>query len=342
MKLDRLLAITMLMLGRKRIGAKELAERFEVSLRTVYRDMETLSLAGIPIVSYAGEGGGYEIMEGYRLERQFLTMEELQALVVALKGISSTLEDRDISRLLDKVGAMLSSADRERIGGASEEMVIDFNPWGGGAREKDKVATLRQAIRERRVVRFAYTDAGGQRTERSCEPYRLVLKGYVWYMHGFCRTRQDWRLFRLSRARELEAGAETFVRREDPGDEESLAWFGSGMEGGHRVKDIAVLFERQSRTRAEDYFGTLDSVIRMEERPGGALLVESRQPDEPWLVAWLLGFGTGARVLSPPELAEAVRAEAEAVARLYGVAGEREQAAADRQLSAEAGYARRG
>ncbi|QJC50577.1 YafY family transcriptional regulator [Paenibacillus albicereus] len=333
MKLDRLLAITMLMLGRKRVGAKELSERFEVSLRTVYRDMETLSLAGIPIISYAGEGGGYEIMESYRLERQFLTLEELQALVVALKGISSTLDDRDVSRLLDKVGAMLSSADRERIGGAAEEMVIDINPWGGGAQEKAKVASLRQAIRDRRVVRFGYTDAGGQRTERRCEPVRLVLKGYIWYMYGFCRTRQDWRLFRLSRVRGLEAGAEAFERREEPGGTEPLLWSGLGKDETQRLKVITLRFERGTRVWAEDYFGTNDSVLRTEEQPDGALLVETRQPDEPWLVHWLLRFGTGARVLSPPELAAAVRTEAEAVARMY--------ASADRPLSAEAGYARR-
>ncbi|MDG0794454.1 YafY family transcriptional regulator [Cohnella ginsengisoli] len=325
MKLDRLLAITMLMLGRRRIGAKELADRFEVSLRTVYRDMETLCQAGIPIVSYAGEGGGYEIMERYRLERQFLTLEELQAMVIALKGIQPTLEEREIGRLLDKVGAMLSGTEHDRLADASEQMVIDINPWGGGTQDKAKVALLREAVRDRFIVRFVYTDMAGERSERRCEPVRLVLKGLVWYVYGYCLIREDFRLFRLSRVRELTRTDETFERREEP-ESRPLTW--SNMSNGAcaGVKDIVIRFAPVARTRAEDYFGSLDGTHGMEDLPDGSLLVRSAQPDEPWLHLWLLGFGTSAYVVSPPELAAAVRECAAEVLRLYP--------AADTQLSA--------
>ncbi|WP_217593101.1 YafY family protein [Cohnella sp. GbtcB17] len=323
MKLDRLLAITMLMLGKRRIGAKELADRFEVSLRTVYRDMETLCQAGIPIVSYAGEGGGYEIMERYRLERQFLTLEELQAMVIALKGISPTMEEREIGRLLDKVGAMLSGTEHG-LPNASEQMVIDINPWGGGSRDKAKVALLREAIRDRRIVRFAYTGMSGERSERRCEPVRLVLKGLVWYVYGYCLIREDFRLFRLSRVRDLTRTDESFERREEP-EARPLTWSSMPNEACARVTEIVVRFAPIARTRAEDYFGSLDSAQVMEDLPDGSLLVRATQPDEPWLHLWLLGFGTSAYVVSPPELAAAVRERAEEVLRLYP--------AADTQLS---------
>lgn len=319
MKLDRLLAITMLLLGRRRIGAKELAERFEVSLRTVYRDIETLAQSGIPIVSYAGEGGGYEIMESYRLERQFLTLEELQAMVIALKGVREALQEREIGGLLDKVGAMLNGADRHRLADASEQMVIDINPWGGGTQDKNKVALLREAIRERRIVRFSYTDASGERSERRCEPVRLVLKGLVWYLYGYCLLRQDYRLFRLSRIRELERTDDIFARREEP-EARPLTWESMSAGDAGRIVEIVVRFAPVARTRAEDYFGTLDGAQALEELPDGSLLVRSRQPDEPWLRLWLLGFGTSAYVLSPPELAAGVRACAEEVLRLYSSA----------------------
>lgn len=324
MKLDRLLAITMLMLGRRRIGAKELADRFEVSLRTVYRDMETLCQAGIPIVSYAGEGGGYEIMERYRLERQFLTLEELQAMVIALKGIRPTMEEREIGRLLDKVGAMLSGTEQGPAD-ASEQMVIDINPWGGGSRDKAKVALLREAIRDRRIVRFAYTDMSGERSERRCEPIRLVLKGLVWYVYGYCLIREDFRLFRLTRVRDLTRTDESFERREEP-EARPLTWSSMSNETCANVKEIVVRFAPAARTRAEDYFGSIDGMQVMEDLPDGSLLVRAAQPDEPWLHLWLLGFGTSAYVVSPPELAAAVRERAEEVLQLYP--------AADTQLSA--------
>jgi len=318
MKLDRLLAITMLMLGRRRIGAKELADRFEVSLRTVYRDMETLNQAGIPIVSYAGEGGGYEIMEQYRLERQFLTMEELQAMVIALKGIREAMEEREIGRLLDKVGAMLSGAEQNLLTNASEQMVVDINPWGGGTKDKAKVALLREAIRDRRIVRFAYTDTAGERSERRCEPVRLMLKGLIWYVYGYCLKREDFRLFRLSRVRELVRTDEAFGRREEP-EARPLTW--ESMANGDRsnVKEIVLRFAPGARSKAEDCFGAQDGT-RLEERPDGSLLVRTTQPDEPWLHLWLLGFGTNVYVESPPELAAAVRERAAEVLRLYETA----------------------
>lgn len=319
MKLDRLLAITMLMLGRRRIGAKELADRFEVSLRTVYRDMETLNQAGIPIVSYAGEGGGYEIMEQYRLERQFLTMEELQAMVIALKGIRQAMEEREIGRLLDKVGAMLSGAEQNLLTNASEQMVVDINPWGGGTQDKAKVALLREAIRDRRIVRFAYTDMAGERSERLCEPMRLVLKGLVWYVYGYCLKREDFRLFRLSRVRELVRTDDVFERREEP-EVRPLTWESMAIGDRSNFIEIVLRFAPVARTRAEDYFGTQDSTQWMEEQPDGSLLVRSKQPDEPWLHLWLLGFGTSVYVESPPELAAAVRERAAEVLRLYETA----------------------
>lgn len=326
MKLDRLLAITMLMLGRRRIGARELAERFEVSLRTVYRDMETLNQAGIPIVSYAGEGGGYEIMERYRLERQFLTMEELQAMVIALQGIRQAMDEREIGRLLDKVGAMLSGAEQTLLTDAAEQMVVDINPWGGGSQDKAKVALLREAIRERRIVRFGYTDMAGERSERLCEPTRLVLKGLVWYIYGYCLKREDFRLFRLSRIKALARTDDVFARREQP-EMRPLTWESMSNADRGSPMEIVLRFASVARTKAEDYFGSSDSTAGMEELPDGSLRVRTRQPDEPWLHLWLLGFGTSVYVESPPELAAAVRACAEEVMRLY--------ASADNLLSAK-------
>ncbi|CAI6081821.1 helix-turn-helix transcriptional regulator [Cohnella sp. JJ-181] len=318
MKLDRLLAITMLMLGRRRIGAKELADRFEVSLRTVYRDMETLGQAGIPIVSYAGEGGGYEIMERYRLERQFLTLEELQAMVIALKGVREAMEEREIGRLLDKVGAMLSGTEQSSLEDASGQLIIDINPWSGASQDKIKVALLRESIRDRKIVRFSYTDMAGERSERRCEPVRLVLKGLIWYMYGYCLKREDFRLFRLSRVRDLVRTDEAFEPREEP-EARPLTWESMPPAGHGNMKEIVLRFAPVARTRAEDYFGSLDGAL-FEDRPDGTLLVRSRQPDEPWLHWWLLGFGTGVYVESPPELAEAVQACADDVLRMYRTA----------------------
>jgi len=310
MKLDRLLAITMLLLNRKRVSAKELSDRFEVSLRTIYRDVETIQFAGIPVVSYPGATGGYEIMDRYRLDRQFLSLEELNSIVVALKGIRTTMEDREIEPLLDKVGALLGRSGHDRAGGAAERLVIDINPWSSGEADKLKLASLREAIRDQRAVRFSYTSTDGDQSSRSCEPMRLVLKGYVWYVYGYCLLREDFRIFRLSRIRELEATGSSFLRREEPPQGELLRW---GRRTHDNMVDLVLQFRPRVRAKAEDYFEPGE----IEPQPDGTVVVRTTRPDEPWLYGYLLGFGADARVMAPPEVAAKLRAQAEEIVKLY-------------------------
>lgn len=312
MKMDRLLAIVMLLMNRRRVSARELADRFEVSLRTVYRDVETICQSGVPVVSHAGSSGGYEIMERYRLERQFLSMEELQSLFIALRGIGPTLDDGHIGGLLDKVGAMLAKTESDRLAGAGaeEHVVIDLNSWKSDPAEKERLQELRRAIGDCRLVEFTYTNGAGDRMRRTCEPMLVVLKGYVWYLYGYCRMRDDFRIFRLSRIRSLQVLKETFERRASSFDGTNMVW--------NRGADVPVVpmklrFHPRRRAQVEDYYGT----EQVKALPDGSLLVEAAQPDEPWLYGWLLGFGSDARVLEPESIAARVKEEALKIVRQY-------------------------
>nr|WP_255654973.1 YafY family protein [Cohnella sp. REN36] len=317
--MDRLLAITMLLLNRSRVSAKELSERFEVSLRTVYRDLETLGQAGIPIVSYVGVDGGYEIMDRYRLDRQYLTLEEMNAMVVALKGIQSvegTLEDREISLLLDKVGALLAKSERERVEETSRQISLDFNPWrSGGEGDKEKLGVARQAIRDGRVIEFAYTGGDGAQTYRSCEPMRVVLKGFIWYVYGYCLKRQDFRIFRLSRIRELRASEETFERRPDPQEGAEIPFSRSAATSWPNgpMVELLLRFAPAAAARAADAFEERE----MTAEPDGSVTVRAVRPNQRWLIHHLLGFGTDLKVLAPASVASDVRRIAEEIARLY-------------------------
>lgn len=310
MKLDRLLAITMLLLNRKRVSAKEMAERFEVSLRTIYRDVETIQFAGIPVVSYNGASGGYEIMDRYRLERQFLSLEELNAVVVALRGIRSAMKEEEIESLLDKVGALLGKSERERLDVAADQWAIDINPWSSGPADQEKLAGLREAIRDCRVIRFSYISGEGEQTARSCEPMRLVLKGYVWYLYGYCMLRNDFRIFRLSRIRDLEVTDDSFLRKEAPPIERQLSW---DNRTAPRMVNFVLRFSPRSRAKVEDDFEPSE----IEDQPDGSVIVRAIRPQKPWLNHYLLSFGADVKVLEPPETAAAVRAIAEQIVGLY-------------------------
>jgi len=313
MKLDRLLAITMLLLNRKRVGAKELADRFEVSLRTIYRDLETINQAGIPIISYAGAAGGYELMDKYRLDRQMLSLDELQSIIIALRGVKSTMDDREISTLLEKVGALVTRSEQVATDSLHRELLIDINPWHGGEEEKEKLAVLRQAIRQSRLVSFSYTSGLGDDSQRVCEPMAVVLKGYLWYLYGYCRLRDDYRVFRISRIGELVQQEESFDRRE--GEIEQLG-YQVGITSHWRDTNVIKLilrFEPPAKARVYDYFDR--SAIVTEA--GGTLLVTSEQPEEPWLYSMLLGYGDQVTVLEPPHVALELVRQAENIIKRY-------------------------
>ncbi|GIP41244.1 DeoR family transcriptional regulator [Paenibacillus sp. J31TS4] len=309
MKIDRLLAITMLLLNRRRVSAKELADRFEVSMRTIYRDLETISLAGIPIVSHAGSAGGYEIMEQYRIDRQFLSLEELQSIVAALRGVQASLDEQEIGSLLDKVGALVARSDQE---GSSlgQQLVIDLNSWHRGDKEKECLSAVRQAIRDRRVLAFHYTSSGGEDTERTCEPLGVVLKGYTWYLSAYCRLRQDTRIFRLSRIDRLSVLEETFEPR--PHTLQSLTYRGSRTDRPAFIR-LVLQVQPRAKARVHDLFGGCP----MQKQPDGTLLVTAEQPDEPWLYGMLLSFGMDVRVLEPESVAGALAAKAREIALQY-------------------------
>ena len=215
-KVHRLLSIVMLLLTNKRIGAQELAERFEVSLRTIYRDLETINAAGIPVVSFSGPNGGYEIMEQYHIDRQIVTLEDLRSIMTALNGLEASLKDPQLHDVIAKVGALITKAEQAKLEESGDELLFNANLWRGKEADSGTISALRRAARFRHVVRFRYVTARGDEEEREAEPVGLAWKGYAWYLHAWCRLRRDFRTFRLTRIRDCRVLEERFAPRRQP------------------------------------------------------------------------------------------------------------------------------
>ncbi|WP_314588866.1 YafY family protein [Paenibacillus terrigena] len=315
MKLERLMAITILLLNRKRVQAQELADRMEVSLRTIYRDLESLNLAGIPIVSYTGVEGGYEIMDSFRLDRQMLSLDELIALSTALRGLQSTqaVHHSHMDRLLDKVGALVSQAEQGRLS-EREQLIVDFTPWRKSEVERAKYEALQQAIREIKLIQFGYTDNQGEETQRCVEPIGLVLKRYTWYLHGYCLTREDYRTFRLSRIHHLQIRPDTYDRRDV-----ALAKLNERMDAQlqadrhEQTCRLVLEFSGDAKVAAVDHFDEQD----IERLPSGSLLVRTTVPRQKWLIGFLLHFKTDVIVREPADLAAEVKKAALEIAAMY-------------------------
>lgn len=313
MKVHRLLSIVMHLLTRRRIGAQELADRFEVSLRTIYRDLETIGGCGIPIVSYSGPSGGYEIMEQYRIDRQIVTLYDLNAIMTALKGLKSSLVDPELDRLLVKVGALIAKSEQQQLEETGETILFDTNTWRSGHIDKTMVAELRSAASNRLVVSFSYINSEGAAEERTAEPIGLAWKGYAWYLYAFCRLRNDYRTFRLTRIKELRVRMEKFASRGVGLEEQDRRW---GDQAAPHPTPIKLRFHPRMRVKVEEYFPPEE--IAMDD--DGYLIVDTVHNEDIWLYSTLLSYGTDAEVLSPSRVADNLKERARRIFNLYETA----------------------
>ncbi len=214
MKIDRLVSIIMTLLDQKRIGAQELANLFEVSTRTIYRDIEAINLAGIPIRSIPGVGGGFEIMPEYKIDKTVFSTADLSAILLGLSNLSGMMQDGEVKSALAKIRSFIPAGSKREIEMKTNQICIDLSAWSGDRNIQPYLKTIKAALEEHKLLSFEYIAHHGNKTERTVEPYQLVLKGGRWYFYGYCRNRNDYRLFKLSRVSKLQVKCECFTSRD--------------------------------------------------------------------------------------------------------------------------------
>lgn len=279
MKNGRLFEILYLLVERRAVTAGELAKRLEVSERTIYRDVDALSAAGIPVYAQKGKGGGIRLMDQFVLDRALLSRSQQDEILFALQAIRATGGGEEaLSRL---------SALFRREG--DDWLEVDFSDWGSGAVERENFSRVKRSILERRPLSFTYYNSAGETSRRTVEPARLVFKAGCWYLSAFCRARQDWRIFRLVRMEDLCLEEGSCPPRTPPEQLEAP------MPGDYRGVDLRLLFAPSAAWRVRDYFHPGEVSLQ----PDGRLLVTCTFPEDQWLRSFLLSFGSQLEVLEP-------------------------------------------
>lgn len=207
MKLERLLGLLCILASTDKITIQELADRFEVSRRTIFRDLDTLNRAGIPIVSYPGFGGGVAVVEGYKVERNVLSTSDTEKIFTALNGLKSIEGDTAIINLIAKL-----VPEKAEAVFSQSEYVIDLSSWFGDSIVHEKRSALHRAICERRCVLLEYISKDN-RSIRMVEPHKLVFKQSYWYIYAYCRKQGAFRLFKINRIVSCEILEEYFQLR---------------------------------------------------------------------------------------------------------------------------------
>lgn len=214
MKVDRLVSIIMVLLNKERIGAQALADMFEVSPRTIYRDIDAINIAGIPIHATPGVGGGFEIMPNYKIDKKVFSSADLAAILMGLSSLSNMIHGGELVNALAKVKSFIPADKAEEIELKANQICIDLSPWMGNENIQPYLEIIKTALQESKLLSFEYIAHHGNKTVRAVEPYQFVLKSSHWYLYGFCRKRNDFRMFRLSRVSNLQMQEETFTPRE--------------------------------------------------------------------------------------------------------------------------------
>ncbi len=301
MKIDRLIGILSILLQQEKVTAPYLAEKFEVSRRTISRDIEDLCKAGIPVVTAQGTGGGISIMDGYRMDRTLLTSGDMQAILAGLRSLDSVCGTNRYQQLMEKLAvgnsAVLTSNDH---------ILIDLSSWYKSSLAP-KIALIQEAIEEKRKLSFLYYSPKGE-SKRTVEPCLLIFRWASWYVWGYCDLRGDYRMFKLNRMLHLEKTGETCGERERPpfslDNDRVFPW-------NIRAK---VRVSGEYKWRLIEEFG-IDSFT---EQKDGTLIFTWGFTDGESLFSWLLSFGEGAELVEPEPLREAFARKVKRMAEKYG------------------------
>ncbi|TVR67748.1 MAG: YafY family transcriptional regulator [Spirochaetaceae bacterium] len=313
MKTDRLLSIVIYLLNRERASAREMAERFCVSHRTIQRDIEAIELAGIPVFAVQGAGGGYGILDSFKMDRQLMTVEDFYYIVTALESIGSSLNDDQINSTLEKVRTLIPDRGLDFLAGKSGKLSIDFSMLGGDPRHRAIFQTVRDAVDRGCLLRFSYTNNKLESTSRIVEPMTIVFRWRSWYLYGYCRLKGDYRLFRISRIRDPEPLRERFVRR-DRSFEEFAAVTGTSPAGN--VLDLVLRFSSAMKPVVEEFYPDEARAVQ----PDGSVIVNARMPEDNWVYGYILSFGEHVEVLSPPRLRTIITDSARKITEMYASA----------------------
>jgi len=308
MRIDRLLAIIILLLNREKIKSCDLAKRFEVSIRTIYRDIDAINLAGIPIISYPGNNGGFGIMETYKLERQVLSLPDMLSILNTLKSVHTTLADSSLDTAIDKFTSLVPQEGLSRLHEYSEQFVIDIMPLGYHRRQREFLKAIHNSIHEHKLLCFTYRSMKGECLKRTVEPMTLLFKGYAWYLFAFCHTRQDYRIFRLSRMNDVVVLPQTFTRRN-----KSYKEYSDFDVDRSELAHLVLKFKAQARVRVEDYF--FEENIQLQQ--DGSLLVTVSWPYDEWVLSHLLSYGEDLEVIEPLYLRTILLKKAKKIQKIY-------------------------
>ena len=307
MQIDQLFEFVYILIDKKQVTAKEMSKHFGVSVRTIYRWMDALSVSGVPVYSMKGRGGGIAISEKYALDKRILSEEERLAIVSSVKAFNS-LSGNPASAVNVNIKAA------EKISGLvtkdTDWLEVDFAPWSPeGSEVRNLFGILRESILRKRQITFDYFTGDGRSEKRIVHPWKLVFRGQSWYLSGWCTTRKAERFFKLTRMRNLALTSKSA----------NITRNIAVSEPAKTPEFSAPLIQIKAKITQEKISYLMDSFICSEINPqkNGFVNVTFTAPDTPWLCEILLSFGPQIKIISPAKVKNKIAEMAGEIIEMY-------------------------
>lgn len=295
MSAQRLFKIINILLEQKTISATALAKELEVSTRTIYRDIDKLTLANIPVYTTQGREGGVSLLPNYVLQKTLLSNEEQEQILIGLKNVSSVYKEAD--DLSMKLQALFQN-------NTMDWLAVDLTYWSNDEEDTLLFETLKEAILNHKSITFDYLGSNQTKTNREVLPAKLVYKTRSWYLQGYCLTRNAYRTFKLSRIKKIKVTTNTFTQPLAPPSIEAFI-------NGHHEK-IVLQFDKSIANRVYEEFNERDIEVQKEY-----LVVSCAMPIDSWLYGYLLSYGSSCKVLKPQELQDYYKKEIKKLNKIY-------------------------
>ena len=296
MQVNRLFEIIYILLEKENVTAKELAEHFGVSIRTIYRDIDVLSRSNIPIYTNQGKGGGINLLDNFVLDKSLISEDEQNQILFALQSLEK-LNVNNEKMLLDKMSILFNKATRNWI-------EIDFSSWGTNSTQNERFNKLKEAILNKKVVEFTYFNSYGEENIRQVEPLQIWFKDKSWYIKAFCRLKQDYRIFKIARIRDIKILDEHF-ERDLPVEKEEKTKF--------KVISLKLEISKGMAYRVYDEF----EKENINKNENGDFIVEVEYPENEWVYGYILSFGEYVKVLSPEYAKDIIKKRLEKTIKNY-------------------------
>lgn len=292
MKIDRLLGITIYLLNHNRTTAQRLADRFEVSVRTIIRDIDTLCMAGIPVVSSYGVDGGYEILDTFKMEKQVAGENDYKYIISALEGFASAYDSKEIRSTLEKIELV--------SGGNPSDVVLDFGVLHENETINDKLSVLNRGIKERKIVQFDYTNERNIKKKFRVEAVATMYKWYSWYLIGYYSKYDDYCIFKLVRMENLSITDTENSKIHNVSEVKEML---NNKKDNREYIKIKIYCCSEIKIKCQEY---LNGVIEESFDNGDIIFSINVPKDEQFWFGTLISFGNKVKVLEPKEISDKI------------------------------------